>query len=302
MSRQSFNRSADMEIFIRVVELGSFSAAARAFEMTPSAVSKLIKRLETRLGVRLLNRSTRQLQLTVEGQSYFQQAVQIVSDIEQIEQRLSDSAMPQGVVRLNSNIPFAEKFLYPVLPKFLQLYPHIQLDLTVLDTVIDLYEYRTDIAIRAGPMKDSSLVATKLGHTRMIVAAAPAYLKLHGLPQQPEDLKQHNLLAFNFNRTHPAWPFIQNGIKMHIEPKGNLLASNGQAIYQLSRHGVGIARLAAFMIEEDIQQGRLIPLLQEYNPNDVEEIHAVFMGYGGFLPARVRVLLDFLKAHIKVNC
>lgn len=302
MSKQDFNCLGAMEIFVRVVELGSFSAAARALEMTPSAISKLIKRLEMRLGVRLLNRSTRQLHLTVEGQSYFRQVIQILKDIEQIEGSLSHSALPQGRIFLNSNIPFAEKFLYPILPKFLELYPQIQVDLTVLDTVMDLYENRTDIAIRSGPLKDSNLIATKLGHTKMIVVAAPDYLERHGTPRQPEELKQHNLLGFNFYRVHHAWPFLDQGNTILIEPKGNLLASNGQAIYHLTRQGAGIARLAAFMAEDDIKQGRLIPLLQAYNPKDIEEIHAVFMGRGGLLPARVRVFLDYLKAYINVNC
>lgn len=300
MARLDVNRSGEMEVFVRVVELGGFSAAARAFRMTPSAVSKLIGRLEARLGARLVNRSTRQVQLTPEGCQFYERAVRVLNDLEEAERGASTSDVPRGRLCVNANVPFGEHFLLPLLPQFLARYPGVTLDIVLTDEVVDIVEQRTDVAIRAGPLKSSRLLARKLGETRMVIVAAPAYLQQHGTPTRPADLQHHNRLGFNYARTLEGWPLLEDGQRLNVAVNGNAQASNGEALRRLALAGLGLVRLAFFQVQEDITAGRLLPLLEDFNPGDTEEIHAVFQGQGGYLPARVRALLDFLVEHIKV--
>ncbi|MCR3858512.1 LysR family transcriptional regulator, partial [Pseudomonas aeruginosa] len=159
MARLEVNRSGELEVFARVVESGGFSAAARRCGMTPSAVSKLITRLEQRLGTRLLNRSTRQLQLTPEGCTFYERGVRILADLEEAERCASENAAPRGRLRVNANVPFGHHFLLPLVPEFLAQHPEVTLDIVLTDEVVDILEQRTDVAVRAGPLKSSSLVA-----------------------------------------------------------------------------------------------------------------------------------------------
>lgn len=301
MAQQDINRSGEMEVFARVVDLGGFSAAARAFRISPSAVSKLVARLETRLGVRLINRSTRKLQLTPEGIAYYDRCVRILDDINTAEQEAAIGAVPRGRVRVNTSVPFGLHWLLPLLPGFLKLHPDVSVDVALTDTVVDLMEERADVAIRVGPLRESRLIARKLGESRMVVIAAPAYLKLHGTPQTPADLSKHNMLGFCFSKQIDGWPFRdRKGGSISVPPVGNALVSDGEAMQRLAIAGAGLARLARFHIDADIKAGRLVPVLEDFNPGDLEPIHAVFVGHGGQLPARVRALLDYLVENVKL--
>jgi DNA-binding transcriptional LysR family regulator len=301
MSRLDVNRSGEMEVFVRVVELGGFSAAARAFRMTPSAVSKLVARLEKRLGARLVNRSTRQLKLTAEGCNFYERAVRILAELDDAERGAARNAEPRGRIRVNANVPFGTHFLLPLAPEFLSRYPGVTLDIALTDEVIDLLEERTDVAIRAGPMKSSQLVARKLGETRMVIVAAPSYLAQHGTPKTPADLERHNRLAPGYARAIEGWPLLERGAVKSIAVSGNAQASDGEALRQLALAGLGLARLAAFQVQTDIAAGRLVPVLEPFNPGDKEEVHAVFAGQGGHVPARVRALLDFLAERVQLH-
>jgi DNA-binding transcriptional LysR family regulator len=300
MSRQEVNRSGEMEVFVRVVELGGFSAAARAFQMTPSAVSKLVGRLEARLAARLLNRSTRQVQLTPEGRLFYERGVRVLADLAEAERGASANDAPRGRLSINANVPFGEHALLPLVPEFLERYPDITLDIVLTDEVIDLIEHRTDVAVRAGPLRSSSLVARKLGETRKAILAAPAYLARKGTPRTPADLADHNCLGFNRTRTLNGWPILQDGASVIVPAVGNTQISDGASLQRLAVAGVGLARLACFHAEDDIAAGRLVPVLEAFNPGDVEEIHAVFLGHGGYLPGRVRALLDFLVERVRI--
>jgi DNA-binding transcriptional LysR family regulator len=301
MARQDINRSGEMEVFARVVELGGFSAAARAFRMTPSAVSKLVARLEARLGVRLINRSTRKLQLTPEGTAYYDRSIRILDDIDTADREAAAGATPRGRVRINTSVPFGLHWLLPLLPGFLKLHPGVSVDVALTDTVVDLLEERADIAIRVGPLRESRLLARKLGESRMVVVAAPAYLAEYGTPRTPSDLSKHNMLGFCFSKQIDGWPFRDGkGGIVSIPPSGNVLVSDGEAMQRLAVAGAGLARLARFHIAADIAAGRLMPVLEDFNPGDLEPIHAVFVGHGGQLPARVRALLDYLVENVKL--
>ncbi|MEC5159856.1 MULTISPECIES: LysR family transcriptional regulator [unclassified Janthinobacterium] len=301
MARLDINRSGEMEVFVRVVELGGFSAAARALRMTPSGVSKLVGRLESRLDVRLLNRSTRQVQLTAEGCVFYERGVRVLADLEEAERGAATNAAPRGRLSVNANVPFGAHFLLALVPEFLARHPDVTLDLVLTDEVVDILEQRTDVAVRAGPLKSSGLLARKLGQTRMVIVGAPAYLARRGTPLRPADLERHNRLGFNYARATQGWPLLDQGIGTRVATNGNAQVGDGEALRRLVLAGLGLARLAAFQVRDDIAAGRLLPLLEEFNPGDVEEIHAVFLGQGGYLPSRVRALLDFLVEKVRFD-
>lgn len=301
MGRQDVNRSGDMEVFSRVVELGGFSSAARALHMTPSAVSKLIARLEARLGARLFNRSTRRLQLTPEGTAFHERAMRVLADIEAAEREAAAGAVPRGLLRVNSSVPIGSHYLLPVIPAFLAQYPEIRLDLTLTDTVVDLLEQRADVAVRAGPLRDSRLVARQLGESRMHVVASPDYLARNGPLRTPADLIHHNVMAFNFDRQVQGWPFLDGaGGITRYPPIGNMVMSDGEIMRKLAVQGLGLARHSRYHIDDDLRAGRLVSVLDDYNPGDLEPVHAVYVGQGGHLPARVRAFLDFLVANVRL--
>jgi DNA-binding transcriptional LysR family regulator len=300
MARLDVNRSGELDVFVRVIELGGFSAAARAFGMTPSAVSKLVARLEQRLGTRLVNRSTRQLQLTAEGCAFYERGVRILADLDEAERCASVHDTPRGRVRVSANVPFGHHFLLPLVPAFLARHPQVSLEISLNDEVIDLLEHRTDVAVRAGPLKDSRLVARQLGRTRLVVVASPAYLAEHGHPTHPDQLDRHNLLTTQHVRARPGWPMRRDGEERMVAPTGNAQASDGEALHRLAVAGLGLTRLATFQAQADIDAGRLVPVLEAWNPGDIEDIHAVYVGQGGHLPLRVRAFLDFLAEHVHI--
>jgi DNA-binding transcriptional LysR family regulator len=301
MSRADINRSGEMEVFVRVVDSGGFSAAARALRLTPSAVSKLVARLEARLGVRLVNRSTRKLQLTPEGSAFYDRAVNVLNDLDAAEREATGGAAPRGRLRVNSNVAFGQQYLLPILPDFLARHPEVSVDVVLTDTVVDLLAERADVAIRVGPMRESRLVARKLGESRTVVVASPAYLQKRGTPQTPDDLAAHNCIGFCFVRLVDGWPFRgRDGEVTTIPPRGNAHVSDGEISRQLVLEGLGIARLGYFHVHADIQAGRLVPILEDYNPGDMEAVNAVYIGQGGHVPARVRAFLDYLAEKVRL--
>ena len=303
MSRQDINRAFEMTVFVRVVEFEGFTAAAERLNMTPSAVSKLVSRLETRLSVRLLHRTTRKLQLTPEGRAFYERSLRILDDIDCAEHEAAQGAAPRGRVRINSHVAFGVHYLLPLLPDFMARYPEVGLDVALSDAVVDLLDDRSDVAIRTGPLQDSLLVLRRLGASRMAVVATPSYLQREGVPKKPEELTERNLLSFAYARHVESWHFKGRKGAVAITPTGKLRLGDGESMRQMVMAGAGIARLARFHVDDDIRAGRLVPLLESYNPGDTEEIHAVFIGPGKQVPARVRVLLDFLadKVHIRVT-
>ena len=301
MARLDINRSGEMEVFVRVVDLGGFSAAARDFAMTPSAVSKLVTRLESRLNARLVNRSTRKLQLTPEGCRYYEHGVRVLANLDEAERAAAAADSPSGRIRVSTNVPFGRHVLLPVVPDFVAQFADVSLDLSLTDHVVDLLEDRTDVAVRAGPLKSSALMARKLGTVKMHIAAAPAYLQRKGVPLHPDDLAGHNLLGPNYVRASGGWPFSDDGIDVTIKPAGCIQASDGEALRELALAGAGLARLADFQLRQDFARGALVPVLAKFTQSDSEEVHAIFLGQGGHMPARIRVFLDFLAERCRVS-
>lgn len=298
MARERVNRAGDMEVFATAIERGSFSAAARVLGLSPSAVSRTIGGIEARLGVRLVMRTTRALAVTPEGEAYHRAARRILRDLSEAEHAICNQGSPRGRLRVSSTHSHGRHVLIPLLPEFLARYPAIRIDLSFTDARIDLVEERADVAIRIGPLPDSNLVARRLGDSGRTIIAAPAYLARHGTPRVPEDLHDHNCINFNFRRHNPDWPFRRDGEDFALDVAGNIEANNGETVVQLVEEGLGVARVGTFHVAHMIEEGRLVPILDAYNPGDREPIHALFIG-GTTMPARVRVFVDYLAEKLR---
>ncbi len=296
------NRAGEMGVFVAAAETGSFSAAGRKLGLSPSAISKLITRIEDRLGMPLLVRTTRALHLTAEGSLYLDRARTILAEIEDAERLISSGqgAVARGRLRVSASVAFGELRLLPLLPGFLERYPEVEIDLSLTDTVIDLVDQRTDVAVRSGPLRDSTLKARKLLESRRIIVAAPAYLDRHGAPAHPHELARHNCLRFNFRRSMDEWPFADpdSGQSFSLPVAGNSHGNNGVILRRLALAGVGIGRFGRFYVADDIAAGRLVPVLEEFNPGDIELIHALYVGHD-HLAARIRAFVDYLAQGLK---
>ncbi len=292
------NRSGEMQTLVEIVQRGSFAAAARSLELTPSAVSKLLSRLEARLGARLLQRSTRKLQLTPEGNAFYQRSLRVLADIDEAERCVSANLVPRGRVSIHTSVSLGQRLLAPLVPRFLAQQPQVQLDLVLSDRVVDLIDERADIAIRFGALPASDLVARRLGQVSLVIVGAPSYLARCGTPQTLAELQTHNRLGWTFRRHASDWPLRINGQLVNLPVAGTVRASDGETLMQLALAGTGLARLSRDHAQSEIEAGRLVPVMEASNPNDTEPLHAVYLGQASRLPARVRVTLDFLAQQL----
>jgi DNA-binding transcriptional LysR family regulator len=294
------DKPGEMRAFVRSVELGGFSAASRDLDLTPSALSKLVTRMEDRLGVRLMNRTTRKLALTAEGEAYYASAKRILTEIEEAEAEVTRfSAHPKGMLRINVGVAFGMHQLAPALPRFLDQYPEIELDVTVTDRVIDLVEEGADVAIRNGTLRDSSLVARKICDLHRVICASPAYLKKHGVPKTPQDLLNHNCISISGAPQLRKWPFSvvakgggARGIE-NIDVHGNVSANNAETLLQLAATGVGVIRLADVIVADGIRAGWLVPLLTDVHHVEPLPLTAVYP-QGKHKSPRVAAFVNFL--------
>lgn len=298
MQRDKADRAGDMAVFVAVAEADSLSGAARRLGLTPSAVSRVVARIEARLGVQLLVRTTRTLRLTAEGETYGRAARRILADLDETETALSDRGCPRGRVRVSAATAHGRLVIVPLLGAFVARHPGIVVEIDLSDEIADVLGGRADIGIRFGPLADSPLTARRLGETGRTVVAAPAYLARAGTPRRPADLADHNCLDFTFRRSEPGWPFREAERDVILPVRGTIAANNGETLVQLALGGVGITRVGTFHVADDLAAGRLVPLLEPFNPQDREAIHAVFVG-GPAMPARVRVLVDFLAERMR---
>lgn len=298
MERDGIDRTGEMATFVTVATEGSLSAAARVLDLTPSAVSRIVAKLEGRLGVRLIVRTTRSFRLTAEGEAYARSSRRILADIAESERAVANQGSPRGRVRISMSAAHGRMVVVPLLAEFVAKYPDIVVDMDLSDELADILGGGADLAIRFGPLADSPLTARRLGSSGRSVVASPAYLASKGTPRTPADLAAHNCLNFSFRRIEAGWPFRDrdrgDGDREYLLPvSGNMYANNGETLVQLARDGHGITRVGNFHIQEELADGRLVSILDAYNPQDREAVHAVFVG-GTAMPTRVRVLVDFL--------
>lgn len=226
-STASTDRARELEVFVAAIQGGSFSAAGRKLGLSPSAVSRTIDRIEARLGVRLILRTTRVLTLTAEGQTYLGAARRILADLDDAERQIADQGAPRGRLRVSAALSHGRLCIVPLLGEFAQLYPHILVDISLTDAIADVAGGQADVAIRFGILPDSPLTARRIGETGRTIVASPDYLARHGTPQVPEDLHDHNCLNFNFRRAEPVWPFRKDGRDYALTVKGSIEANNG---------------------------------------------------------------------------
>ncbi|WP_315338039.1 LysR family transcriptional regulator [Pseudomonas grimontii] len=290
-------RSDELQIFVSVIECGSISAAAEQVGQTPSAVSRTLSRLEAKLETTLINRTTRRMDLTEEGKYFFEQAKLILAQMDELEERLSSRQKnPAGRLRINAAVPFMLHGIVPYIAEFRRLYPEIQLELNSDDLIIDLLEQSTDIAIRIGALADSTLHARSLGCTPLHILASPDYLKQYGTPTTVAELADHTLLGFTQTETLNHWPLRHvEGDRWLIQPR--VAASSGETLRQLALEGQGICCLSNFMTSEDINAGRLVPVLEAFNSGYRQPIHAVFYR-NSQLALRIQCFLDFIQAKL----
>lgn len=285
--------SEELTVFVQVVENGSFSRAAKQLAMANSAVSRVVKRLEEKLGVNLINRTTRQLRLTEEGSQYFRLVQKILQDMAAAEAEMSAvHEVPQGVIRVDSAMPMVLHLLVPLSAKFNERYPHIQLSLASSEGYINLIDRKVDIALRAGELDDSGLRARHLFDSHFRVVASPEYLAKHGLPQSTEDLANHQCLGFTEPTSLNIWEVLDaQGNPYKISP--HFTANSGEILRSLCLSGCGIACLSDFLVDNDITEGKLIPLLTEQTSNKTLPFNAVYYSDKA-VNFRLRVFLDFL--------
>jgi DNA-binding transcriptional LysR family regulator len=284
-----------MAVFAKVVESASFAAAARHFDMSPAMVSKHVSTLEERLGVRLLNRTTRRVSATEVGQDYYERSLRILSDLEDADRAAGNlQTAPRGLLRVTTSVSFGARQLAPLVAEYLAVYPEVSIELSLHDHYIDLLQERVDLAIRLGTLSDSSLIARKLCAVEMILCASPGYLRANGTPQKPHDLIKHNCL------THPAsraWTFSdRDGKDEVVRISGRLSANAGDALLALMVKDAGIALAPDYLVGDDLTAGRLVRLLPHYATRDTP-VYAVYP-HSHYLSAKTRTFIDFLASRL----
>jgi DNA-binding transcriptional LysR family regulator len=286
--------ATQMMIFARAVDEGGFSAAARALDLTPSAVSKQISRLEDRLGVRLLNRTTRHISLTDEGRVFYERCAHIVSEIEEAEESIAaQHGHVRGTLRVASTVVFAKHHVLPLLPEFFKRYPELEVSLEVTDRSVDLVEEGVDVAIRfTEQLSDHTLVARRLAVNRRVICAAPSYLQTHGVPQTPKELSMHNCLRLYTISSFNDWEFEGPDGTAIVHVSGNFETNSADALYHAVLAGLGVARLSTYVVGPDLKSGRLVRLLPEY-VHEKASILAVYP-HRRHLSPKVRAFIDFL--------
>lgn len=285
------DKFAALTAFTAVVETDSFSKAAARLDIAKSLVSRRVSALEQSLGVQLLRRTTRQLSLTSAGREYYEHAVRILAELDEAEQAVGDStAELRGRIRLAGPLSFGLHHLTAALAEFLHHHPAIEVDLDLNDREVNLVEEGLDMSVRIGELRDSTLLARRIGSARFVTCASPAYLERHGMPREPADLAHHVGLHYSNVTPSQAW---QHGRDAAASvPQLRLRANNGDAIADMAAAGLGIANLPSFIVSERIRSGELVSLLDAYRRPAIG-IHAVYPP-GRLLPRRVRALSGFL--------
>ncbi|HET6473466.1 MAG TPA: LysR family transcriptional regulator [Pseudomonadales bacterium] len=294
------DRMTSLTVFTRVVDSGGFSAAARKLDMSTTMVSNHVQALEERLGVRLLNRTTRHVSVTEIGRTYYDRCVQILAQIEEADRLASEmQATPRGKLRLYSNASMVG-FITPVVGDFVTAYPHVSVDLAVGERMVDLIEEGYDLAIRTTPPPDSSLIVRRLTPWRHVLCCAPSYLERHAPPHVADDLKQHNCLRYAHYPWGDQWHFTgPHGESIVVPIAGNLVTNNPEALKGWALDGHGILLGPSFLIAEELRHGRLVRLLEDLTPIELA-INALYP-HRHHLATTVRRFIDLLAERLAAH-
>lgn len=292
--------SEELMIFVAVVESGSFSRAAEQLSLANSAVSRAVKKLEMKLGVSLLNRTTRQLSLTEEGERYFHRVQQILQDIAAAENEIMETKqMPRGLLRIDAATPVILHYLTPLIKPFREKYSEITLSLVSSETFINLIERKVDVAIRVGTLSDSSLRARALFSSYRKIIAAPDYLEKHGMPQSVDDLAKHLCLGFTEPASLNIWPVAQSDGQLY-EASPGLSSNSGETLKHLCLAGNGIACLSDYMINKEIENGTLVEIMTDIRLPVAMPFSAVYYSDRA-VSTRIRAFIDFLSEQIPAH-
>lgn len=287
------DRFSSLQLFVRVVERGSFTHVGREHGIGQPAVSKQIAALEAHLGAQLFSRTSRGLKPTTAGLDFYESAVRILQELEEAELRIGKSRIsPSGVVRLATPPALGRMYIIPRLPTFFKRYPDVSIDLFSSERRVDIVREGVDIALRVGELADSTLVARRIGDLHMVVAASPAYLERHGTPSTPAELRAHNLIVGQAQGSTQTWAFNGPNGAVLLEPEGNVRSNDVEDQRAAILAGLGIGYAGRAMLEADLKAGMVIPILQHYTPSP-SPIHVVTAS-GRRMPQRLRVVIDFL--------
>jgi DNA-binding transcriptional LysR family regulator len=283
-----------VDTFVKVVETGGFTAAARSLGHSPSHISKEIVRLETRLGIRLLHRTTRSISLTDLGSVYYERCVRLVADAQEAARRVIESdAEPQGMLKISAPVGFGFGYLSDLLPTFLEMYPRISLDLAFTDRMVDVVAEGFDLVMRVGPLTDSSLIARQISTTRSMTVVAPVYLELHGTPTHPTQLADHACISYANMQNPNQWIYHPaTGQPQMVSLQSRITCNSAELERVLAVRGLGITRLPQFACFGELEQGTLVPILEEFEGPPMG-IFAIYPHRGQLSP-KVRLFVDFL--------
>lgn len=287
-----------LRLFLAIVDSGSFASGGRQLGRSPSSATRIVAEMERRLGVRLLQRSTRKLALTDAGARLVEQAQRLVTDFDEtIDYVTGENAALRGRLRLSAPLFFGRRHFAPIVSAFLDLHPEITAQLSLEDHLVDMIEERVDVALRIGRMDNSSLVGKRVGQVSRIVVASPGYLKKHGMPRKPEDLERHQAILFVNNASAPAWLFkrAEKG-EQAIKMRGRLQVDRAEVAIALAAEGKGLARILSYQVVPELRAGRLVRLLRKHElpPLPVQLIYPSARQ----LAPRVRAFLDYAAAGI----
>lgn len=288
---------AAMKVFISTVDAGSFAAAANRLGISRAMASKHIAALEEHLGTRLLNRTTRRLSLTESGAEFYERSVQIVADVEEAEQIAGHSAAePRGVLKLTMPLSYGQHRMGALMAAYAAQHPQVRLDLSLTDRKVDLVEEGFDLAIRIGKLPESGLVARRLGTERSVIVASPHYLKRHGAPRSPAELAGHACLAYSLASTGDEWRLQGPGGIVSVRCPGTIKADSGDMLRQMAIAGSGIIFQPWFIVEDDVNAGRLVRLLPDFASEELG-VYAIYPSRR-HLSAKVRTFVDFLASRL----
>ncbi len=283
-----------MRVFSRVVESGGFAAAAAKLGLSTTATSRHVADLEAHLRTRLLNRTTRRISLTETGRAFYERTVQMLADLDEAEQEAGQAAvLAHGTIRFTTSVVFGVRHAAPAIAAFTARHPEVRFEASLSDRSVDIVEEGFDLALRVGTLGTDNLVARKLGETRILACAAPAYIAARGEPQVPEDLRAHNCLAYEYENPRGQWRFHDAAGRDHsVRIAGNVLSNNGYLLSEAAAQGAGIVYAPEFIVGAELRDGRLVALL----PNFVTPRLPLYALYPSrkHLSAKIRVFVEFL--------
>ena len=287
------DRIEAMRAFVMVVDEGTFTRAADRLDTSPQLVSKYVSQLEKHLGVRLLNRTTRKIHLTEAGRHYYRSAQQVLSDIDDMENQLSDvQTEAQGLLRISAPVSFSIHHMAPLLSEFQRAHPAVGIDLQLNDRKVDIVEEGFDIALRIGRLKSSSLIAKRLAPVRLVLCASPAYLEQYGIPRKPEDLRGHQYLRYSYMNLDPGHS-LQKWLQDNgLENTRGMISNNGDLLVEAAIAGTGIILQPTFIAGNAIREGKLSVVLPEHEPEPMA-LYAVY-AHRQLLASKIRSFIDFI--------